>query len=179
MSIKQLSRIPKYKNKWMSVYEDEVEFANGKKGIYGIVEKPDFALIIPFDGTHFYLVRQFRYPVGKSFWEFPQGSYEEKPETSAKEVAQKELLEEAGLRAKNWQEIGFFYEAYGYCNQGFHIFLATDFEKGSQSLEVSEMGMTMSKFTVADLEKMIVQGEIKDAPSISAYALLKIEGLLK
>lgn len=47
--IKQLSTKTVYENKWMKVREDNVEFSNGSRGIYGVVEKPDFAMVIPFD----------------------------------------------------------------------------------------------------------------------------------
>jgi len=61
----------------MAVREDDVVRSDGSTGIFGVVEKPDFALVIPFDGAGFYMVEQYRYPVGARFVEFPQGSYEE------------------------------------------------------------------------------------------------------
>ena len=171
--IKQLSTKTVYENKWMKVREDQVEFANGGKGIYGVVEKPDFAMVIPLDKNGFHLVKQYRYPVGKSYWEFPQGSYEENPTIDPAELAKGELREETGLVATKIKKIGYLYEAYGYCNQGFHIFLAEDFNKGDQALEESEAGMETSFFSISQFEEMIASGEITDAPSISAYGLLK------
>ena len=49
-----------YQNPWMKVREDVVEFPNGKRGIYGLVEKDDFSLIIPFDGEKFYQLGLFQ-----------------------------------------------------------------------------------------------------------------------
>src|ERR1043166_7588452 len=51
---------------------------SGHLGIFGVVEKPDFSLIIPHERNGFHLVRQYRYPVASSFWEFPQGSRSER-----------------------------------------------------------------------------------------------------
>ena len=48
--IKKISSNEVYKNKWISVREDTVAFDNGAEGIYAVVDKPDFVLIIPFDG---------------------------------------------------------------------------------------------------------------------------------
>ncbi|HSX25330.1 MAG TPA: NUDIX hydrolase, partial [Candidatus Andersenbacteria bacterium] len=138
--IKQLSSRIVYENKWMKVREDEVEFQNGSKGIYGVVDKPDFALIVPFTGNGFYLVRPYRYTIHNSFWEFPQGAYEENPDIDPKKLAAQELEEETGLVAKKLEEIGYQYEAYGMCSQGFHIFLAQDFEQKEQKLEAAEEG---------------------------------------
>lgn len=162
----------------MKVREDGVQFANGSKGIFGVVEKPDFAMVIPFDGKGFHLVKQYRYPVGKSFWEFPQGSYEDSPEINPAELAKGELKEETGITAKKTTKIGYLYEAYGYCNQAFHIFLAENFEVGKQDLEESEQDMETSYFTILQLEEMILKGEIADAPTISAYGLLKAQRVI-
>lgn len=176
--IKQLSTKTVYKNKWMKVREDDVEFPNGSKGIFGVVEKPDFAMIIPLDKNGFHLVKQYRYAVGESYWEFPQGSYEDNASIDPAELARAELKEETGLIAAKMTKVGYLYEAYGYCNQGFHIFLAEQFQQGSQQLEESEQGMVTKFFTISEFEKMISTGEITDAPSISAYGLLKAQKII-
>lgn len=176
--IKQLSSKTIYENKWMKVREDGVEFPNGSKGIFGVVEKPDFAMVVPFEDGGFHLVKQYRYPVGKSFWEFPQGSYEERPEIDPVELAKGELKEETGLEARSIKKIGYLYEAYGYCNQAFHVFLAEDFQKGEQQLQESEQGMETAFFTIKQFEEMIINGDICDAPSISAYGLLKVQRMI-
>ncbi len=176
--IRQLKSNIVYQNKWMTVKEDEVEFANEKKGIFGVVEKPDFAMIVPYDSGFFYLVKQYRYPVKGSFWEFPQGSYEENGEISPVDLAKAELKEETGCATKDIKEIGYLYEAYGYCNQGFHIFLATDLVEGEQKLEVSEQDMIVKKVSVKQFEEMVEKGEVRDAPTLSAYGLLKLKSLI-
>lgn len=176
--IRQLKSSIVYQNKWMTVREDEVEFANKKTGIYGVVEKPDFAMIVPYDSGSFYLVKQYRYPVKGAFWEFPQGSYEKKGSIDPLELARNELKEETGCLAKEIKEIGYLYEAYGYCNQGFHIFLATGLTEGAQNLEESEQGLIVKRVSVSEFVSMVEKGDIKDAPTLSAYGLLKIKNLV-
>ncbi len=44
-SITTLSSREVYRNHWMRVREDEILRANGEKGIYGVVEKHDAAII--------------------------------------------------------------------------------------------------------------------------------------
>ena len=119
-------------------------------------------------------MHQYRYPVQDSFWEFPQGAYEENPEIEPVELALQELQEETGLIARKMTHLGYLYEAYGFSSQGFHVFLAEDFTQGKQQLEKGEQGLQVQKFSVKDFEKMIQNGEIKDAPTVSAYALLKL-----
>ena len=74
--IKQLNSKIVYQNKWMLVREDKIQRYSGAEGIYGVVEKTDFALIIPVQKDQIYIVEQYRYPAGKRFWELPQGSLE-------------------------------------------------------------------------------------------------------
>ncbi len=58
-----------YRNPWMTVREDNTVRRNGATGIFGVVEKPDFALVIPYEQGGFHLVEQFRYPVKGRYWE--------------------------------------------------------------------------------------------------------------
>lgn len=172
--MKTLSSKTVYKNRWMTVREDEVERENGQKGIYGVVEKPDFALIIPFDGTHLYLVEQYRYPVSARFWEFPQGSWEQAPDTDPAELARAELIEETGLSAGKLTYLGHLYKAYGYSNQGMHVFFATDLTQGTQELDEEEHGLIVKKFTLDEIKKMIRVGSIKDSSTLAAWSLWRI-----
>jgi 8-oxo-dGTP pyrophosphatase MutT (NUDIX family) len=120
--IKRLSSKIVYENPWMKVREDQVEFPNGHNGIYGVVEKDDFVIIIPFDGVSFYLVNQYRYPIEQETWEFPQGKHEGDPNIDIKKLAGEELQEETGLTANTIQKIGFLHEAPGYSKQGLRVF---------------------------------------------------------
>jgi len=62
----------------MRVREDAIRRRDGSSGIYGVVEKPDFVVIVPVDDDgRLHLVEQFRYPVKGRYWELPQGSWEE------------------------------------------------------------------------------------------------------
>ncbi|MDX1664604.1 MAG: NUDIX hydrolase [Candidatus Promineifilaceae bacterium] len=175
--IRKLASRVVYKNRWMIVREDRVAFADGASGIYGVVEKEDFALIVPYDGDRFHLVRQYRYPVGAAFWEFPMGGAPGS-EVEPAELARQELLEETGLRCARIEKIGYLYEAYGYSNQGFHVFLARDLESGAPKREVSEQGMETRAVSVPEFERMVETGKIRDAPTLSAYGLLRLKGII-
>ena len=76
MTIRRLKTREVYRNPWMAVREDEIERNNGTRGIYGVVEKHDSAIIIPIEGSNVVLVEQFRYPISERSVEFPQGSLE-------------------------------------------------------------------------------------------------------
>ena len=176
MEIRQLSTRTVYENAWMRVREDQVERGDGSRGLFGVVEKSDFGLIIPKDGDDLWLVEQFRYPVGGRFWELPQGSWEGRPGLDAASLARTELEEETGLRAGNLVHLGHLYEAYGYSNQGFDVWLASDLEAGSARRSVEEQDMVARRVSTSEWEEMVRSGQIRDAPSVAAYGLLLLHG---
>lgn len=164
-----------YQNRWMTVREDQIRRPSGAQGIYGVVDKPDFVAIVPIDDDLIHLVQQYRYPVHQRYWEIPQGSWESEPDADHAVVAAGELREETGLTANKLQYVGHIYQAYGYSNQGFHVYLATNLEAGVQKLDEEEEGLISKAFSLEEFESMIVTGVIKDATTISAYSLVKLK----
>jgi 8-oxo-dGTP pyrophosphatase MutT (NUDIX family) len=163
-----------YANAWMQVREDEFERTDGSTGIYGVVDKPDFAIVIAEQDGRFHLVEQFRYPIGRRSWEFPMGGWPPGKSGSILELAQAELREETGVTAGSWEQIAHLYEAAGFCSQGFDVFHATDLTPGDHAREDSEIDMVQGEFTDAELRAMILDGTIVDATTIAAYGLLQL-----
>ena len=164
-----------YENRWISVREDVVERADGSTGIYGVVEKRHFAVVIPLDGDGVWLVEQFRYPLGGRFWEFPQGTWDGEPEGDAAALARAELSEEAGLAAGSLRHLSFLYQAPGLATLGFDVFLATELERVEPRRSVEEQDMRAARFPVAEFERMARSGAIRDTPTIAAWGLLMLE----
>ena len=107
MTWQKLSSVEKYKNRYMTVTEDEVLTDHGDKVVYGIVHKEPFAVAIPWDGSKTVLVGQYRYPIDSFSWEFPMGHYES-IHKSVEDAAKVELHEETGIQAQRIVEIGIF-----------------------------------------------------------------------
>lgn len=63
-----------YRNPWTTVRGDRTRRVTGEPKTYGVVETPDCALVVPWDGRRFHLVEQFCYPISRRCWEFLQGS---------------------------------------------------------------------------------------------------------
>lgn len=167
-----------YKNRWMEVREDKIRRPSGAEGLYGVVDKPDFVVIVPIQDNAIHLVEQYRYPVKGRYWELPQGSWEASSESSNLEVAVGELREETGLVAANMTYVGYQYLAYGYSNQGYHIYLATDLTQTDRALDAEEEDLITQAFSLVAFEKMLCSGEIKDATTVTAYSLVKLKGMI-
>ncbi|GAA4619765.1 NUDIX domain-containing protein [Saccharopolyspora hordei] len=170
--MEQTSSREVYANPWMSVREDGVRRPDGSEGIYGVVDKPSYALVIPLDGDQLHLVEQYRYPLGIRRWEFPQGTAPDRLDVDPLELAARELREETGLRAENLVELGLLDVAPGMSSQRGRVFLATGLTVGQHEREHEEQDMRAAWFSRAEFEKMVSAGEITDAQSIAAYALL-------
>lgn len=174
MAWKQLQSKTVYESRWMKVREDEVETEAGLRLTYGVVEKKAYPLVVPWDGEKFTLVGQYRYPIDYFSWEFPQGHFEH---TNIEETVRTELREETGLSAKEITCIGSFALAPGHHTQICSVYLATGLTQGSPEREESEADMQVKLVTLSELEKMIIEGVIKDGPTIAAVGIMKMRGL--
>jgi ADP-ribose pyrophosphatase len=166
-----------YRNRWMTVREDTIVRADGSPGIYGVVEKRDFAVIAAVRDQSIYLVEQYRYPIGMRCWELPQGSREDQC-VDPLELARAELREETGLIAGTMSHIGHLYEGYGYSTQAYDVFLATDLSQGESDLDAEEQGLICREFSVRAVEAMILDGTIRDGTTVAAFGLLRLKGLV-
>lgn len=161
-----------YANPWMTVREDDVRRPDGTSGIYGVIDKPDYALVIPLDAGRVHLVEQYRYAVGARRWEFPQGTAPDRADMEPTELARRELLEETGLVAGRLQLLGELDVAPGMSAQRGRVFLATDLAADVPQREHTEQDMRSAWFSRTELEGMLHDGEFCDAQSVAAYALL-------
>jgi 8-oxo-dGDP phosphatase len=166
-----------YRNPWMTIREDHIRRQDGSPGIYGVVEKPTFALVIPFDGECYQLVEQYRYPIGLRRWEFPQGTAPgtlDGNEPAPADLAEQELREETGLRAASMVALGQLDVAPGMSSQRGWVYLATGLTAGDHEREHEEQDMRSEWFTGAQIEEMIVDGVITDAQTLAAWTLLRL-----
>ena len=174
MNITTLSSTVVYANPWLSVREDRIEYPDGSAGTYGVIDKPDFALVVPEEDGGFHLVEQYRYPVRRRSWEFPSGSFPHGVTGSAQEMAIAELREETGHTAGRLDKLGHLHCANGMTGEGVHIFHATDLTAGQPRREATEQDMRHQWFPGREVEQMLRDGVITDAPTVAAYLLLTL-----
>jgi 8-oxo-dGTP pyrophosphatase MutT (NUDIX family) len=169
-SITTLSSREVYRNHWMRVREDEILRSNGNKGVYGVVEKDDAAIIVPIDGGRIWLVEQFRYTIQERAVELPQGGWEreiDNPET----LARGELKEETGLEATEMIRLGELWISYGFAKQKQHVFLATGLTQTTRKPDAEEHDLTVRSVSIAEFEQMMLSGAIRDNCTLAAWGL--------
>jgi|SRR5579875_540853 8-oxo-dGTP pyrophosphatase MutT (NUDIX family) len=170
--IRMLATAVVYQDPWMRLRRDEIERRDGSRGSYAYVERADFALVIPAEDGGFHLVEEYRYPIGRRSWSFPQGGFPAGQAGSPEQLARLELAQETGLRAACWTKLGFAHCAHGMSSQGAHYFLATGLQPGQPDREREEQDMRQAWVPRDRFEQMIGEGAITDDSTLAAYALL-------
>ena len=177
-SITTLSSREVYRNHWMRVREDEVLRANGEKGVYGVVEKHDAAIILAIEkdrggDDRIWLVEQFRYTIGERALELPQGGWEMEIE-NPEELARGELREEIGLDAAEMTLLGTLWIAYGFLRQRQHVYLATGLAPAEGDRDAEEHDLTARAVPIAEFERMLLAGTIRDNSTLAAWGLYQL-----
>ncbi len=169
-SITTLSSREVYRNPWMRLREDEILRSNGEKGIYGVVEKDEAAIILPIDNGRVWLVEQYRYTIQERALELPQGGWEMEIE-NPEELARGELREELGLVAAEMTYLGALWIAYGFTRQKQHVFLATGLTHTGKDPDAEEHDLVARSVTVAEFETLMLNGTIRDGCTLAAWGL--------
>ncbi len=177
MSIKTISSREVYRNAWTRVREDIIERSNGERGVYGVVDKDPACIVIPLEhtaaGDFLWLVRQFRYTVGNTFFELPQGGWE-LADADPEELARGELREETGLEAERMIALAPLWIAYGAMRQLHHVYLAEGLRQGEPDRDPEEDDMTVHRVPVAEFEAMLLDGRVMDNCSAAAWGLYRV-----
>ena len=169
-TITTLSSREVYRNHWMRLREDQILRSNGQKGVYGVVEKHDAAIILPIENGRVWLVEQFRYTIQERALELPQGSWEMEIE-NPEELARGELREELGLEAAQMTLLGMLWIAYGFCRQKQYVFLATELAPTAKDPDAEEHDLVAHSVSTDEFEQMMLDGKIRDNCTLSAWGL--------
>ena len=160
-----------FEGKIVNVRRDSVELVNGNTSFREVVEHAGGVVVIAVDECNrVYMVRQFRYPVGRVMLEVPAGKLE-KGETPLF-AAMRELREETGVTAEKLVYFGSTYPSPGFCDEELHIYLALGLTEGEASPDEDEF-LTVEKIDIDKLAKMIVRGELQDGKTISAVFMAR------
>jgi 8-oxo-dGTP pyrophosphatase MutT (NUDIX family) len=165
-----------YRNAWITVYHDDVTRPDAQRGIYGVVHFANVAVgvVAIDDDDRVALVGQHRYPFDQASWEIPEGGspLADDPLDGAK----RELLEETGLSAATWRELGRYQLSNSISDEAAVVYLATDLKEGQAQPDGSEE-LELRWLPFDAVMAMVDSGEIGDALSVLPLQALAIERL--
>jgi 8-oxo-dGTP pyrophosphatase MutT (NUDIX family) len=161
------SRRTVYENPWITVVEDEVTRPDGAPGIYGVVRFPGRAIgVVAIDAAdRVVLIGQYRYTLDRYSWEIPEGAAA--PDEEPLVAAVRELAEETGFRARDWEEIARAHTSNSVTDEEAVLFLATGLEDGQAAPEGTEL-LQVRLVPFDEAIGLVVSGEITDAMSVLA-----------
>jgi 8-oxo-dGTP pyrophosphatase MutT (NUDIX family) len=170
-----------YDNPWISLTEYDVINPSGNKGIYGKVHFKNTAVgIVAIDEKlNIYLVGQYRFPINEYSWEIPEGGAP--VGTDPLEGGKRELLEETGLRAADWEPLMQMHLSNSVSDELAIVYLATGLTQHQAEPEETEQ-LLIKKVPVTEAYQMVEEGIIKDSMSVAAIIKIKLllaEGKLK
>lgn len=168
---KILSEKEIYDNRWINVTQYDVINPAGGQGIYGKVHFKNIAIgIVAIDDEdNVYLVGQYRFAIDQYSIELPEGGgpHNEDP----LEAAKRELLEETGLKAENWEEFLTMHLSNSVTDEKAIVYLASELSQHESNPEDTE-DISVIKMPFEELLSKILNGAITD--TITVTAVLKL-----
>jgi len=153
-----------YEGRLLHVHRDEVRLPDGSTSIREYIRHPGAVVVLPLlDSGEVILERQHRYPLGRDFIEVPAGKIDPGEDTLA--CAQRELLEETGYVASDWQYVTTVYPCIGYADERLVFYLAKGLEYRGPRRDEDEF---LEVFTLpfAEALEQVRRGEICEVKTV-------------
>ncbi len=164
MEEKFLSTLQEIQGDYLTYRRDKVMLDNGREATREIVLHPGAVAILAVTAQEeIILVRQYRYALARELYEIPAGKLKEGEDPL--ESAQRELSEETGYRASSWQLLVSSFSTPGFTNERIDIYLAEDLTEEAAHPDEDEI-ITAEKVPLAEVLRMIQNGEIRDSKSL-------------
>jgi 8-oxo-dGDP phosphatase len=157
-----------YTGKIFALRADEVRMPGGNIARREVVEHYGAVGIVALDDQdNIVLVFQYRHPLGRRLWEIPAGLLDidgEPPHLTAA----RELAEEAGLAATDWQVLVDLDSTPGFSDESVRVYLATGIsEIVRPDAHDEEADMQTQRFPLAEAVQMVFSGEIVNALAVA------------
>lgn len=155
-----------YNGKVFKITKDDVELSDGKKTIREVVHHNGGVVIVAEKDDKIMMVKQYRYATGQALFELPAGKLDKENEDMLS-AAKRELKEETGYIAQNWETLGFIWTSPGFCSEKLYLFKASNLSFEGQKLDDGEI-LDYTEVEKNRVFDMVKSGEINDAKTISA-----------
>lgn len=151
----------------LHVRKDTVLLPNGQQSIREYIVHPGAVVVLAFlDNGNLLFERQFRYPLRRVFLELPAGKID--PGESIIDTARRELREETGYVAKDWEYLGVMHPCIGYSDERIEIFAARGLTlEGDKELDHNEF-LEIVELSPEEARQAVWDGRITDAKTITS-----------
>lgn len=153
-----------YDGSFLKVTRDRISLPDGAQTHREFIRHPGAVVILPlFDDGSVLLERQFRYPLDQVFIEYPAGKID--PGEDPLECAKRELQEETGYTASDWQFVCTIHNAIAYSDEHLELYLARGLTAGQAKLDDGEFLETF-RASVSDMLEMVRNGQVTDVKTV-------------
>jgi 8-oxo-dGTP pyrophosphatase MutT (NUDIX family) len=146
-----------------SVRTDEVVMPDGSVVRRDYQVHPGSVAVLALDDEdRVLLIRQYRHPVRQKLWEIPAGLLDV-PGENPLHAAQRELYEEAHVKAEDWRVLTDVYTSPGGCDEAIRIFLARGLSEAEEerfAVEDEEIDLEYARVPVSELVRGVLAGEL-------------------
>lgn len=161
---KQISSKNVYDGRLLHVREDGVTLPNGKEATREYIVHPGAVTVVPLlDNGDILMVRQFRYPLQREFFELPAGKIDAGEDTLV--CGQRELLEETGYVAEIWQFLTTIHPCIGYSDERILLYLARNLSERGHRRDEDEF-LDNQRMPLAQALEWVREGRISDVKTI-------------
>ena len=153
-----------YRGHFLDVRRDEVRLPDGSSASREYIVHPGAVMIVPvLDDGRLVVERQWRYPLARTFVEFPAGKLDTGEPPLA--CAIRELIEETGYVATEWARAGVLHNAIAYSTEGIEVWFARGLTAGARQLDTGEF-LDVVSASVDELDALARSGALTDAKTL-------------
>ena len=164
---KQLDSTEVFSGKLLHVYKDNILLPNGQESTREYIKHVGAVAVVAMDNDGKIAVEhQFRYPFGTELMEIPAGKLDYEGEDPL-EAAKRELREETGITASQFEYLGPFYPTCAYSTEVIHLFFAWDLSFGERELDEDE-SINVEMIDLNKMLELIFKGKIPDGKTQAA-----------
>ncbi|MBR5097857.1 MAG: NUDIX hydrolase [Spirochaetales bacterium] len=164
---KQLDSTKVFEGRLLHVYKDNILLPNGNKSTREYIKHPGAVAIVALDDKNRIAIEhQFRYPFSAELIEIPAGKLDYIGENPLS-AAERELREETGITASEFEYMGPFYPTCAYSNEVIHLYWAKGLSYGDRDLDDDE-SINVEMMDIKDVVRMILEGKVQDGKTQAA-----------
>lgn len=155
-----------YKGKIVHLFRDKARLPNGRVTTREVIRHQGAVCIVPItDEGDVIMVRQYRYPFGKTLLEAPAGKLD--PGEAPEACARRELSEETGAEAGELEYIGDFYPSVAMLDENIRLFIARKLTFAQAHTDEDEF-LRVERIPLKTLVDQVLRGEICDGKTQAA-----------